>query len=390
MRSRIYLKTRFNINTILFFLIIVLTINVFSSEIITASPGEKLEIIAPDEVYEEESFSISVIDPEIIEDSPWLIDVIIEFNGDLYQINETAELEIQAPQVNQDKNYLIKASKEGYEPTNKTILVHNTEIKVLVISHDDFVVDAGERFSVTVTENDKYGGPVVGVRIAIQSFGQPAFTDDNGRAWLTAPDDWERITILATKDGYENGQAQMEINIPPTLLDFIVKNRYFTIFIGTVILILAILFVNIRQKLSITTRAKEISRDKIDGKYNSEMGLNKAKEKPESYYYEKENFRVKPDNESKIEEIRITRPHKEKEVVPVENKEDGTERIIKKKERQRHNYDWFEGTEDLRYEIDKITGEIDEDGIDKWFEGVGHHKEKITKKIKKKDNKKNK
>jgi len=177
----------------------------------------------------------------------------------------------------------------------------------------------------------------------------------------------------------------MEVNIPPTLFDFIIRNRYFTIFIGTIILIFAILFVNLRQRLSITSRAKEISKDKLDDKYESEIGLNKTKENPESYYYEKENIRIKPDNDSKVEEIRITRPYKEKEVVPVESKQDETEKIIDKKRRQKRDYDWFEGTDDLRYEIDKITGEIDEEGIDKWFEGVDHHKDKITKKMKKKD-----
>ena len=385
MRRKIYLITRFNFNNILFFLCLILTINVFFSENIFAAEGDNLEIVAPDEIYEEEYFSVSVMDPDILEESPWLIDVIIEFNGYLYQINETAEVEIQAPFVNQDTNYIIKAFKEGYQTTNKTIIVRNTEIKVLFISHDDFVVDAGERFSVTITENDKNGDPVVGVRIAIQSFGQPAFTDDNGRAWLTAPEEWEKITILASKDGYVNGLVQMEVNIPPTLLDFIIRNRYFTIFIGTIILIFVILFVNLRQRLSITSRAKEISKDKLDNKYESELGLNKPKENPESYYYEKENIRVKPDNDSKVEEIRITRPYKEKEVVPVESKKDETEKIIDKKRRQKRDYDWFEGTDDLRYEIDRITGEIDEEGIDKWFEGVDHHKDKITKKMKKKD-----
>jgi len=385
MRRKIYLITRFNFNNILFFLCLILTINVFFSENIFAAEGDNLEIVAPDEIYEEEYFSVSVMDPDILEESPWLIDVIIEFNGYLYQINETAEVEIQAPFVNQDTNYIIKAFKEGYQTTNKTIIVRNTEIKVLFISHDDFVVDAGERFSVTITENDKNGDPVVGVRIAIQSFGQPAFTDDNGRAWLTAPEEWEKITILASKDGYVNGQVQMEVNIPPTLFDFIIRNRYFTIFIGTIILIFVILFVNLRQRLSITSRAKEISKDKLDNKYESELGLNKPKENPESYYYEKENIRVKPDNDSKVEEIRITRPYKEKEVVPVESKKDETEKIIDKKRRQKRDYDWFEGTDDLRYEIDRITGEIDEEGIDKWFEGVDHHKDKITKKMKKKD-----
>jgi len=385
MRRKIHIKTRFCIKDILIFLLLMLFTNILMTNNIVAAPGERLEIVAPDEVYEEEYFSISVMDPEIVEDSPWLIDVIIEFDGYLYKINETAEVEIQSPIVNQDTNYIIKASKEGYNPTNKTILVLNTEIKALFISHDDFVVDAGERFSVTITENDKNGEPVVGVRIAIQSFGQPAFTDDNGRAWLTAPEDWDKITIIASKDGYVNGQAQMEVNIPPTLLDLIIRNRYFTILLGTIILVFAILFVNIKQRLSITSRTKEILDDKIDEKYKNEFLLKKPKEKPESYYYEKEAIRIKPNNESKVEEIRITRPHKEKEIVPVTTEEDKTEKIIRKKELQKRDYDWFEGTDDFRYEIDKITGEIDEKGLDKWFEGVDHHKDKINKKMKKKD-----
>ncbi len=389
MRRKNYLKIGFSYKHILIFLLLILPINIIAAETIIATPGEILEIVALEEVNEEEFFSISVMDPEIVEDSPWLIDVIIEFNGDIYQINETAEFMIQAPQVNQDTNYTIKASKEGYTPINKTILIRDTEIKVLVISHDDFVVDAGERFSVTITENDKNGDPVVGVGVAIQSFGQSAFTDDNGRAWLTAPEDWEKITILASKDGYINGQAQMEVNIPPTLLDLIIRNRYFTILMGTIILICAILFVNLKQRVSIDSRAKEISKDKIDKKYKSKIGTNKTEKKPESYYYEKDTIRIQPNKESKVEEIRITRPLKEKEVVPVALEEDEIEKVIKKKEIQKRNYDWFEGTDDFRYEIDKLTGEVDEDGLDKWYEGVDYHKDKINKKMKKKDKKEN-
>ncbi len=385
MRRKVHLKNIFNYKPILIFLFFLFIINIFATELLIAAPGEKLEIVASEEVNEEEYFSISVMDPEIEEDSPWLIDVIIEFNGDFYQINETAEVMIQAPQVNQDTNYIIKASKEGYTTENKTIIVRNTEIKVLVISHDDFVVDAGERFSVTITEDNQDGDPVVGVMIAIQSYGQSALTDDNGRAWLTAPEDWEKITILASKDGYVNGQAQMEVNIPPTILDLIIRNRYFTILLGTIILIFAILFVNLKQRISIDSRAKEISKDKIDEKYISENKSNKQEKKPESYYYEKDTIRINPNRESKIEEIRITRPQKEKKVIPIITEEDKTEKIIKKKERQMHDYDWFEGTDNLRYEIDKITGKIDEKGRDKWFEGIDHHKEKINKKMKKKD-----
>jgi hypothetical protein len=354
---------------------------------ISAAPGENLEIVVLEAIEEEEMFSVSVMDPEIIEDSPWLINVVIEFNGIFFQINESAEVQIQAPQVNEDTNFIIKASKEGYITANKTILVQNIEIKNLIISHDDFVVDAGERFSVTITENDKNGAPVNGVRIAIQSFGESALTDDNGRAWLTAPEDWEKITIIATKDGYVSGQILMEVNIPPTILDLIIRNRYFTILLGSIILICAILFVNIRQRLSIDNRAKEISKEKIDDKFNKDIIHDKTEKRPESYYYEKDTLRIQPKNDSKVEEIRITRPSKGKEVVPVESEEDKTEKLIKKKELKKRDYDWFEGTEDIRYEIDKLTGKVDEDGIDKWFEGVGHHKEKINKKMKKKDKK---
>jgi len=390
MRRKTYQDIVLSYKAILIFIFIMFFINILTTNHIIADPGESLEIIAPEEVYEEDYFLISVMDPEIIEDSPWLIDVEIEFNGNIYHINETAEVEIQAPNVNQDSNFIIKASKEGYESSNKTIKILNTEIKYLIISHDDFVVDASERFSVTITENDKYGNPVVGVTVAIQSFGKPSFTDDNGRAWLTAPEDRETITILASKVGYENGEVRMEVNIPPTLLDLIIRNRYFTLLLGTIILICVILLVNLRQRKSISSRAKEISDDRTVQKYNSQNGStksDKAEEKHERKYYEKDLVRIQPNKESRIEEIRITRPYKEKEVVPVITKEDELENVIKKSELRRRNYDWFEGTDDIRYEIDKLTGEVDEEGLDKWFEGVDHHKDKIYKKVKKKDKK---
>jgi hypothetical protein len=387
MRRNIFPKTKINCINILITLLLIVIINIIMTDNINAAEGETLEIIAPDEVNEEEFFSISVMDPEILEDSPWLIDVEIEFNGQFYQINDTAEVLIEAPQVNQDTNYMIIASKEGYNPSNKTILILDTELYSLVISHDDYVVDAGERFSITVTKNDKNGDPVEGVIIAIQSFGQSSYTDDNGRAWLTAPEDRDKITIIASKDGYLNGLVQMEVNIPPTLLDLIIRNRYFTILIGTIILICAILFVNLKQKLSVNARAKEIKKKKSDEKYKDKRSIDKTEKKSESYYYDKDTIRIQPNNESKIEEIRISRPMKEKEVVPVVAEEDKTEKIIKKKEIQKRDYDWFEGTEDIRYEIDKLTGEVDEERLDKWFEGVDHHKDKIFKKMKKKDKK---
>ena len=99
-------------------------------------------------------------------------------------------------------------------------------------------------------------------------------------------------------------------------------------------------------------------------------------------------MRTKQTEDLKVEEIRITRPSKDKEIVPIKTKEDETEKVINRKKNQQHDYDWFKGTDDIRYEIDKLTGEVDEEGADKWYEGVDNLKEKIDEKMKKKEKKK--
>ena len=37
----------------------------------------------------------------------------------------------------------------------------------------------------------------------------------------------------------------------------------------------------------------------------------------------------------------------------------------------------------MRYKIDKLTGEIDEEFIDKWFEGIEDIRSKVDEKLKK-------
>ena len=85
MRRKIYSNGIVNCKAILIFIFIMLFINIIATNQIIADSGERLEIVAPEEVYEGEYFSISVIDPDIIEDSPWLVDLEIEFRQfDIY------------------------------------------------------------------------------------------------------------------------------------------------------------------------------------------------------------------------------------------------------------------------------------------------------------------
>ena len=128
-------------------------------------------------------------------------------------------------------------------------------------------------------------------------------------------------------------------------------------------------------------------------KYDSDVKTtsslpSESKEKLDDQSSLKDAVRIQSQQEAKVEEIRISKPRKEKEVVPVESQEDETEKVINRKKTQKRDYDWFEGTDDIRYEIDKLTGEIDEEGVDKWYEGAGTLKEKIDEKMKKKDKKK--
>jgi len=382
---RSYISRKYN------FIIIVLILLIFSN--ITIAQGNQLDILITNfygdeinEINENEYFKISVLDFEQV-GSPYLIDVNIEFNDILFSIGESAELFLQAPEVNSDLSFIITAFKEGYNSTNKTITILNNETKdeplSLLVIPDDFTIEAGERFSVKII--DENGEIVSGVEVAIQSFGGKEITNSNGRVWLIAPEDKEIITIIAQKEGYDKGNVKIGVNLKRPWWQEFFGNPYFPLFVGAIILIFTIIFVNIKQKKSIFDRASKISKEKKLEEEGRE--LEKGISESSGLYGTKDEIRIKSNHDAKVEEIRIARPRKEREVIPVTSVENETERLINKKKMQKKDYDWFKGTDDIRYEIDKITGEIDEEGIDKWYEGVDDIREKIDEKMKKRKEK---
>ena len=375
---------------------ILLLVLLFS--IITIAQGKDLDIKITDladhdisQINEGNFFKVSVLDPESEEATPFLSGVTIEFNSNFYQIDETLELMLTAPDVDEDTSVIITATKEGYNSTNKSIIILDNETEEnliqLVITPEKYTVDAGEKFSVLIKDEDD--NPISEAMVGIQSFGDLKITDDDGRAWLTAPENDETITIIAQKEGYSNGDIDIKVNLDPPWIEPIIKNPYFIISIAVILLIIVVIFVNYRQKKSVFNRAKEISNNKTMERFGDTEDQSSSENNHGDTSTIKDGVRIKPDEDPKVEEIRISRPRKEKEVVDVETEADKTEKVIKKKEQQKRDYDWFEGTEDMRYEIDKLTGEVDEEGLDKWYEGVEGLKEKIDEKVKKKDKKKN-
>ena len=392
MQKLVMLNNKF----ILFSIILLLTFNILSIKNAVASPEKLMEIISEEEIYEEKNFSVGVLDPELFNnqeiETPYLSDVQIEFNGKNYNIDESYEVTIVAPEVTQNQIFTIKASKEGYLTTYKNVTILDTsKNSTLEIIHDGYIVDAGKKFSIQIIYED--GNPVHGAEVYIQNSDEASsITNDKGYATLKAPENVENFVIIAKKDGFDYVTQIFSVNIQPSLWDSIFKNQLFPVIIGVILLISAILFVNFRQKSSIYNRSKEIADQNTIEKYdmNPEVKISGFDEEiQKNQYYSRETIRSKQSQDAKVEEIRITRPNKEKEIIPVENNSDLPQKIIGRKRIQKDENEWFKGTEYIRYEIDKLTGEVDEETVDKWFEGFNDIKDKIDEKIKKKDKNKN-
>jgi hypothetical protein len=310
-------------------------------------------------------------------------DVKIEFNEKEYIItdeDENYEKTIMAPEVNKDTTFSIKVSKEGYKSAYKNITILDAPQLVIVPDSEKYVVNSGELFSVRVRENNESGNVVQGVNVTIQNMmGSVEKTDSDGRAVLKAPSDFDKITILAQKSGYSDGTLSINVNVPSSIFDQIFSKENLIIIFSIIFLIVAILLVNYRQKKTLYSRAKEIAKENKINKYD----LTKKSQDSSS---NNDAIRVKPTNNTKVEEIRIIQTKKGKEVVPIRTNKDEEEEFFVEDEKPE---DWFKGTDEVRYEIDRLTGEIDEEGKDKWFEGIDDLREKIDEKVKKKDKKKN-
>jgi hypothetical protein len=345
--------------------------------------------IEPTDVNENDYFTVSAYIINESEEIEMLTNVNITFNDQLYTITEQGdnyEIEIKAPLVDEDTPILIYASKEGYLPGYEAVYVKNTGEKVLKVDAKDLVISAGDIFYVTVYEDGKQDQPVEGATVYISNqWDNVETTNEKGIAFLKAPDKgFEEIRVIASKEGYVSDSIYIRINLKEDLLTLIINNKYFMVFIAILALLFSILFVHLRQKKNVYNRAKEISNKKTIDKYTSESDTSSDKNRFESQGFIGPSIRVNQGKDSKVEEIRISRPRKEKEIVDVKTQKDETQDIIDKKKTQRREYDWFEGVDEIRYEIDKLTGEIDEEGIDKWFEGVDDIKKKIDEKMKKK------
>ena len=398
MRKKTHLATGCNYITLL---ILIIALSILIPYQVSAQE-KQLTIDVAEEVYESENFSVSVYDPNLENASPYLINVLIEFDGEQYNItenDENGEIILAAPQIYKDAIFTITASKTGYESTITNISVIKKETQnesQLVITPDGsiYTIDANKQFSVRVT-NKKTGDPIPGATVYIESYPGKGYvdeTDDNGRAWLIAPDDRSEIFIKANKSGYTDAEGiQIGVNANPGLIERTLQNPYAPIAIAAIVLIFAIIFVNFRQKRNVRPKEKPSDSPKqflTNSTWHKKAIPFKSSEKTRKtanqHGPEKKDY-AESRQGAKVEEIRISRSRKDRETLSVSDEE--KRNTISRRSGKKTSHDWFEGTDDIRYEIDKMTGEVDEEGKDKWFEGTDNIRAKIDEKLKKKGKK---
>ena len=286
-------------------------------------------------------------------------------------------------------NYLFKFTIAIFILILSLLILENTTLAQnhqLQINPDERVIKNNEPFSVNVV--NETGKPVKGANVYIDSTKiQVKTTDEDGNAILYAPSKAGDYVIVAEKEGFIKDTYKITVYSNPTFWE----SPYFPIAVAIICLISAIVYVTLKQNKDVNLRAKEISQEnlikkqglseKFSFKKSDKKRENETKNNYENGSNEIDLVRSKTTNDAKVEEIRISRPYKQKEVVPIGDKNDEK---TDSEDKDKTVDEWYEGTDEFRYELDKLTGDIDEKELDKWFEGTNHLKDKIKDKVKKK------
>jgi len=162
----------------------------------------QLIIGAPSSITEGETFEVNIT----ANDNP--IDVEVTFDGNIYSTGPDGIVYLTAPQVEEDTEYNITASKEGYTSITTTIMILNIPDPDQLVIVAPPAVQEGESFQVNVTANSM---PIENTQVKFN--GQIKYTDNEGTTNFTAPqvDQDKEYLITASKDGYESANHTLTI-----------------------------------------------------------------------------------------------------------------------------------------------------------------------------------
>jgi len=331
--------------------------------------------------------------------------VVMNADGSGYAANATITVPWLSPFMTTTVDYGLTITIPSYEnyPTGFTITVskpgYNTleQEAIIVKGQLDFTtiqtIQEGDVLSVQVTDDNEKA--VSGASVYIQD--QDAvkkITDDEGKASLAAPsvNTDTQVYLVVHKDGYEDVSKIILVTNIPTPAGISDWSLVYPIIIAVIVVVVIMVIVRLRKRKI----PKPI--DDPDWNFPSQDERSMRDENHSFTHRPHEKERIEPEakdtitvvqtDDPRIEEIRLHRTSKQKETTIISDEEkpmEETQQSLKTKPDQ-----WFEGTDELRYKVDKLTGKIDEQGTDKWFEGKKKVQEKIDEAISKKNKKKEK
>lgn len=291
---------------------------------------------------------------------------------------------VETPDFGEYPKFVITALKDGYTSAEQEINVLKGELS---ITTDRGTVKEKESFCVIVW--DQNSNRVEGSSVYLDvdgSEGDSDITGSNGIAYLTAPEvnDDAEINIKAFKGGYFVGSTTIRAeNVPESIF----MDGLAPIIAAVLVLMFAMLFARVRKELPKPTIELKADIPEKSIKDKKENFANKGSSiETHSGTKAKEKLPL-PEKGPRVEEIRIQRPEKKKETKYVVEKEEAKKAIPYYK---KDEYEWFKGKDHMKYKINELTGEIEEQKEDKWFEGVYDIKSQVDKKLKKSSKKKDK
>ncbi|MBN1281000.1 MAG: Ig-like domain-containing protein [Candidatus Thermoplasmatota archaeon] len=316
------------------------------------------------------------------------LNVTITVLGQTYFINETQPfITITAPLFDQTHSFLINATKEGYVPYTSEISVVQGFLSVVA---DRSIVEEKKEFQVTVTDHD--GHPVADVTVTTSGNTEPAITDAQGVAYIDAPnvDNDVTISIQATKEGFLLGATTIRIdNVEGFLLDFtgVQFLQVLPILLAVLVVIIAIIIVLWRQKRSKYMAGVPPSSDTPAEPlpYTQRRSSNHATHDATLYSVDQKKDLSVSTPSSKVEELRIPVQEKKKETTYLTTDKHPEHPVQQQKTEPD---EWFKGENYMRYKLDELTGQIDQQTDGKWFEGERDSKYKVDETLKKSAKKK--
>ncbi len=300
---------------------------------------------------------------------------------------------IKTPNFEEYSEFVIAATKEGYASAEQYVIVSKGD---LFVSADRDTVEEEGSFSVTIT--DQYDTPMSGVTVYVGGH-ESVFdtTNENGKAYINAPevDADTEISITVVKSGYCPGSSTIHVeNVKATFMgDFLskifeVSPTVFALFT----VLFAMLFVKFRKKTPTPMSTSKTDVSQINKKLPRDNKETLSTKRPLSKKTKQINKTIEekiptPTKGSHVEIIRIhTTEDKKKETKHISDKKEPSKILTLNKNTE---CEWFNGTDYMKYKINKLTGTVNEKPADKWFVGEDIIRFKVDKKLTDKKLKKN-